>query len=515
MEKIEEDNSDYFSKYQENENIPLSPSEVIDNINKKIKIKSKNNSKNYANYIYLIILILLFFLIKYILVNISDIEYKPANFPNLNEMTKKIIHNEDNYTINDSYLPKNQTFNIAFLYSSLFGNGIARFMVVTGEYFIRKGYNVYFLTKQPYSKDFKFNKNIKRIYACDNFTMISNTIKGEKIDFLIVNNVFDANFIKALKNIGVKVIGIYHGVYLSSIYNNITWIYKFWKNVEYFDAYIHISADDYFFFKNFGFQKNIFIPNLYTFDPNEVPSSNLSNHNLMMLGRLNDKKKGVEYAIKAMELIAKEVPDAKLFLVSSDSRIEEFKNMSIELNLTKNIFFERYVEKISDFFLNSSIFLFTSLTEAFPMALNEAKAYGLPCITFDISYSIPIQSGVIQVEMFNHKSIAKEAIKLLKDYDYRIQKGKEAKLSLKRFNNEDTTNLWERLFHALKYGENEFQKFRREIEKKYYNETNIEIKLEKQFDYAKRFNKYFKCHSFKNISNLEYINNIEDCKNIE
>ena len=56
MEKIEEDNSDYFSKYQENENIPLSPSEVIDSINKKIKIKSKNNSKNYANFIYLIIL---------------------------------------------------------------------------------------------------------------------------------------------------------------------------------------------------------------------------------------------------------------------------------------------------------------------------------------------------------------------------------------------------------------------------------------------------------------------------
>ncbi len=29
-----------------------------------------------------------------------------------------------------------------------------------------------------------------------------------------------------------------------------------------------------------------------------------------MLGRLNDKKKGVKYAIKAMELIVKEIPDA-------------------------------------------------------------------------------------------------------------------------------------------------------------------------------------------------------------
>ena len=149
------------------------------------------------------------------------------------------------------------------------------------------------------------------------------------------------------------------------------------------------------------------------------------------------------------------------------------------------------------------------------MALNEAKAYGIPCITFDISYSLPIQNGVIQVEMFNHEAIAKEAIKLLKDYDYRIQIGKEAKLSLKRFNNEETTNLWVKLFHSLKNGENEFQKFRIEIEKKYYNDTNIEIKMEKQLNYAKKFNKFFKCHSIKNISNLNYINNIKECKNIE
>ena len=42
------------------------------------------------------------------------------------------------------------------------------------------------------------------------------------------------------------------------------------------------------------------------------------------------------------------------------------------------------------------------------MALNEAKAYGLPCVTFDVSYSLPFQSGVIKVEMFDYEAYAKE-----------------------------------------------------------------------------------------------------------
>ena len=215
-----------------------------------------------------------------------------------------------------------------------------------------------------------------------------------------------------------------------------------------------------------------------------------------------------------MELIVKEIPDAKLYLISSDTRMQEFKNLSQELNITNNVIFSNYVENISEYFLNSSIFFFTSITEAFPMALNEAKAYGLPCVTFNVDYSIPYHSGVIKVEMFNYEELAKEAIKLLKDYNYRIKMGREAKISLSSFNNEITTNLWERLFNALLNREEEFQYLRQEIENKYYNEEIAEKHLEKQFNYLKIYNKFFSCHSLQNFSNLDYINNIKDCKNI-
>ena len=102
------------------------------------------------------------------------------------------------------------------------GNGISRFMQVTGDNFVRSGkFNVIFITKQPSKRELSFNPAIKRFYCYDNFTITKKLFKTEKIQFLIMNNYFSANFIKQIKNTGVKAIGIYHGVYLSSMFRYI------------------------------------------------------------------------------------------------------------------------------------------------------------------------------------------------------------------------------------------------------------------------------------------------------
>ena len=514
--EVKEDNSDN-AKNMEKETIPLNIDAIINNndIDKK-NMKCNMNYKSYLKILYLIIAsIMIFVMIRF--QNFIKLRKKsnflPPSIAHKEKAEKEAGREEEEEKEaekNENIINTNKK-GIGFLYSSLFGNGIGRFMTVTGNYFVKKGYNVYFLTKPEYYRDFKYNKKIKRMYVYNNSTLLKETLKSGIIDFLIVANAFDKDTIEYYKSFGLKVIGVYHGVFISLMYNNSTSIYRSWKNLEYHDAFIHLSPDDYYFYNSFGFKRNIFIPNLYTFEPSEVPSSNLTNHNIMMLGRLNDKKKGVLYALKAMYYIIKEVPDAQLNLVSSDNRVKEFKNLSIDLNLTNNVNFLPYTEKISDYFLNSSVFFFTSLTEAFPMALNEAKAYGLPCVTFDVSYSVPYQSGVIKVENFDYKGLAREVIKLLKDYDYRIKMGKEAKLSLNSFTNEGTINLWERLFKSLKSGENEFQKLRKEIMEKYYNKEIAEKHLEKQIEYLKMYNKFFKCHSLKNLTDMNYLNNIEKC----
>ena len=47
------------------------------------------------------------------------------------------------------------------------------------------------------------------------------------------------------------------------------------------------------------------------------------------------------------------------------------------------------------------------------MVMNEGKAHGLPIVAFNVDYCPCYQSGVITVEMFNYKDMAKEAVKKL------------------------------------------------------------------------------------------------------
>ena len=78
-----------------------------------------------------------------------------------------------------------------------------------------------------------------------------------------MNNVFDLGIINKYKSFGEKVIGIFHCIYMSFMFNYDTMIYRRLRNVDNFDAYIQIAAEDYYYFSPFGFKRNLFVPNLY------------------------------------------------------------------------------------------------------------------------------------------------------------------------------------------------------------------------------------------------------------
>ena len=485
------------TKELENENdfYPLQTSESIEIINSKSKKNLFENRFKILDKILYSLFILAFILlfIQFIVLLIKGEQREDNNY----------INNKDN----------DKKLNIGFLYPSLSGNGISRFMQVTSDNFIRSGnYNVIFITKKKQKNELNFNPQIKRYFCFTNMTEIKNVIRQENIEFLIVNNYFAPNIVN-IKSTGTKIIGVYHGVFFSSMFNNLTSLFHDWKNLKLYDTFVHISIDDYYFMNKLGFQNNIFFPNMYTFDQEKTPQAKLKSHNIMMLGRLNDKKKGVIYAVKAMEIIVKEIPDAKLNLISSDSKDEKMEQTIKKLNLNNNIKYIPFTKNIEKYFLDSSVFFFPSLTEAFPMALNEAKAYGVPCVGFNIDYSVPYRNGIIKVEMFDYKGLANEIIKLLKNYDYRIKMGKEAKESLSMFNNERTTKMWGKLFNTLNTDEKNFQRFRKNVKRKFYNEQVAKHNLEKQFRYIKQYNKFFSCFTLDDFTDINKLNDIKLCEN--
>ncbi len=327
-----------------------------------------------------------------------------------------------------------------------------------------------------------------------------------------MQNVLSENVARFYQRLGQKVICMFHGVFLSTIIHNIIEHYKLWNQFDSCDSFIFIAADDYYIYKNLGFKNEIFMPNLYTFEPSEIKSSNLTNKNIVILGRLNDEIKGIIYAIQSMYYIIKEVPDAIMNLYSSDSRIQFLRNLTRDLNLTKNFIFKSSVSNVSKAFYENSIHMFTSLSEAFPMAMNEGKAHGLPIVGFEVPYSLPYQQGFIGVEMFDVKGLARETVKLLKDYNYRKKMGDIAKKSLDVFKNNETVELWGKLCDSLMSEDrNDYRKFQKEIEDKYYDEKKARKHLEGQFNIFLNRNINLTCHKFENFLDINYLKNIKPC----
>ena len=514
------------------------------------KINNKNNFiKNASLIIFFSVLFFLFIIIFWqVLGNNEKNDYNPINkriINNNNTFESININKSENYSkqkikeiddtfsiiedvknldvkpigdfinsMNDEILnTTKKKIGIAFPYSTLSANGIGRFITVTAKYLQRTGkYNIYFITKKPYFREFSYDKEIKRFIAYNNYTLMRNMSKYEKIDVVVLQNVLSPSVVKFHHNLGQKVICMYHGCFMSAMYGNHVTSYKNWDHFDKCDSYIFIASDDYYFYKRLGFKNEIFVPNLYTYDPAETPSSNLTNHNIVILGRLNDFIKGVKYAIKAMDIIVKEVPDAKLYLVSSDSRVQFLKNLTRDLNLTRSVIFKGGTFNLTQLFLNSSVHMYTSLSEAFPMALIEGKAHGMPVVGFEVPYSNPYQQGFIGVELFDVEGLARETIKLLKDYNYRKRKGAEAKKSLDMFKINETVDLWGRLCDSLLSDDREeYRKIQEEVEKKYFNDTRAREHLESHYNILLRNNYNLTCHSFDNFTDINYLKKIEKC----
>ena len=409
----------------------------------------------------------------------------------------------------------NEKVGVAFVYETMYGNGIGRMLSILFEELSKYDkYDIYLLSKGSYRYDFHVNKKVKTLPIFGNRSKIKKFDEESNVKYYILHNEIEPKNINWFKSLGKKVIDINHGTYLSCVYANCTGVYKVWTNQKLFDAFIQVVVDDYYVYKKLEFNNTFYIPNMFTFDANKTPNSNLTYKNLMIMGREHDRIKGGYYGIKAMYEIVKKVPDAKLYFISSDYEITFLKGVIKELNLTKNIEIVHFVVNITHYFLNSSILLCPSKSESYPMVMNEGKAHGLPIVAFNVSYSPSYQKGVILVDMLNTTQMANEAIKLLNDYKYRKRMGMEAKLSLKEYSNEETANKWDRLFSVLdKDDPIAYKKLQNYTYERYYDEEKAKERLESNYNFGRKYNKYFCCHTFNDLCNLSYVTHIHGCHN--
>ena len=263
-----------------------------------------------------------------------------------------------------------------------------------------------------------------------------------------------------------KTIIIIHCSFLTWIYignlNFIQTLYNAYKNSKYVISLVPFENDVLFHYWGIS---SILLSNLITYNYDNIIPSDLSSKTILMIGRGNDPRKRFELGIKAMKYISKRLPESEMIIISYLNDIRNLIELVKNIKLEKNIKFVGYDKNPEKYFRNASLNIIPSSTESFSLVLCETKAYGIPNIITGFNYVIPAKGGVINILDDEPKTIAKEAINILKNESFRKQLGKEARQSMKLLKNNITINSWIKLILEVSKGQAFYNKLKEQQKK--------------------------------------------------
>lgn len=120
--------------------------------------------------------------------------------------------------------------------------------------------------------------------------------------------------------------------------------------------------------------------------PNSVsytPCNNIQGKSKIALavGR-HSKEKAFDKLIGIWRQIENQNPDWKLYIIGDGELFDYNKSLADKAGL-KNVSFIPFQKNIQEYYKQASLYLMTSLYEAFPMVLIEAQTYGCVCISYN------------------------------------------------------------------------------------------------------------------------------------
>ena len=398
---------------------------------------------------------------------------------------------------------------IAIYYSRIKNGGIERSTSMFINYFHKiKIFKIYLFTIRNREEDeYIIPKSIKRIIVDGG--KISNLIKElkkKKINILIYQ-FYDAYSIKQLNKLNKTKTIIYNhssifywiNIKFFSIFNQ---TYQEYINSKYVISLVPLEND--YIFKKWGIN-SILMDNFMTYEYELISPSNLFSNNILMLGRADDKNKRFDLCFKAFEYILQYIPDCKINIMSSINNTLFLQNLACNLNLENNIEFLGYISQPQIFFKNASLHILPSIGESFSMALCETKIFGIPNILIGLEYLSASSGGTVIIFDDSAELLAKESINLLKDNKYKKFIGKQARLSMKKFNNSLLLGRWIKLILSI-YNNNYQKMIQDDI--KISNSKAINI-LKNEVNLIKKRNQKLNNITINEILNISYLKNLK------
>ena len=191
--------------------------------------------------------------------------------------------------------------------------------------------------------------------------------------------------------------------------------------------------------------KCIYIPHCLSDYPKET--SKLENKNIISIGRLSPEK-GFLDLIDVYEIVSKNNPDWHLNIAGDGQERGKIEKRIQDKNLQEKVSllgFQKQ-EKLNEFFLQSSIYIMTSIHESFGLVLIEAESYGLPILAFDTAEGPKeiIENGKngFLISNRNIKEMAEKIQELINNANLRKRMGEHSREESQKYRMENVEKIW-------------------------------------------------------------------------
>lgn len=175
---------------------------------------------------------------------------------------------------------------------------------------------------------------------------------------------------------------------------------------------------------------------------------------ILYVGRLV-KDKGIGFLIKAMPMVLKKFPEAKLLIVGEGKDKAQFKDIVLKLGLDKNVIITGWIDnkKVPAFFATSDVTVVPSFFEGLGIVAVEAIASGSPVIASNVGGIPDIikhkKTGLL-VKPKNSKEIAEALISILSNKESSMKMVKAAQdLVMEKYDWDIITKEFTNLFSSL------------------------------------------------------------------
>lgn len=140
---------------------------------------------------------------------------------------------------------------------------------------------------------------------------------------------------------------------------------------------------------------------------------------ILWVGRFDAVEKRPDLALEVFSKVYAQVPDAELIMVGGGNPAleQELKTQAQALGIAQAINFVGEVRNVRPYYEQADLYLQTSPSEGFPLALSEAYAAALPVLMFDLSYLTLVKAcpEVRSAPWADTSALAAQAVELLDD----------------------------------------------------------------------------------------------------